>query len=94
MKKTIMILGSGVALGVYVPPLLLKQCWETKYRVEFEVIETLFLDSKLEKIIYNKKEFHYNSRIAIKAHQKKITYDNCYDREKILKTFNFGEKIA
>ena len=51
-----MILGSGVALGVYVPPLLLKQCWETKYRVEFEVIETLFLDSKLEKIIYNKKE--------------------------------------
>lgn len=92
MKNITMILGSGVALGVYVPPLLLEQELKSKYLVEFEVIESLFLDSKLEKIIFNKKIFHNNSRIAVKAHQKTIEYSDCYDLQKIKMLFTLWEE--
>lgn len=87
MKNTTVILGSGVALGVYVPPLLLEQALKNKYAVEFEIIESLFLDSKLDRIVFNKKIFHENNRIAVKAHQKKIEYADCYDMKKIMMLF-------
>lgn len=88
MKEKIIILGSGIALGVYVPPLLFTNKLIYKnFNVQFEVLESLFLEKIHIKILNNKKMFHSNVRIAVKGHQKVSNYEDYYDKEKLQNLF-------
>lgn len=63
---TITILCSGVALGVYIPAILLDYQLRNKgIATEVVVLENLFTDEKKEKILVNKKAFHQSFRVAL-----------------------------
>lgn len=69
-KRKIAILGSGIALGVYIPALRLKDYLKKLgYEVSAYILEELFPTHVQEKLIYNKQVFHKDFRIAKKAHQ-------------------------
>lgn len=86
------ILGSGIALGVYVPPLLFLQSLEEKVYKNFTIIEEIFTEDKCLKILENKKIFHKSFRIAKKAHQLPVAIEQCIDQEKLLYLFKRWEK--
>lgn len=68
--NNITILGSGIALGVYIPALRLRDLLKSKgYAVQVIILEQLFGSDVLKKLDINKKMFHNNFRIAEKAHQ-------------------------
>lgn len=68
--KNIAILGSGIALGVYIPALRLRDYLKSKgYDVQIIILEQLFSADALGKLGVNKRVFHNNFRIAEKAHQ-------------------------
>ena len=59
------ILASGIALGVYVPALLLRDNL-VRHGIDAEVVlfESLYTNGKLEKVQQNKWHFHNNVRLA------------------------------
>lgn len=64
------ILCSGVALGVYIPGLLLRNRLENKkIPVEVVVVESLYKEGKKETIVKNKKAFHNNFSVAKLGHK-------------------------
>jgi hypothetical protein len=64
--KTITILCSGVALGVYIPAILVDYQLRCKGAVtEVVVLESLMVKEKQAKIIQNKKAFHQSFRVAL-----------------------------
>ena len=68
------ILASGVALGVYIPALILEyQLKKRKVGTDVEVIENLISEEKRVRILENKKAFHDNFRLALKG--RKMTKD-------------------
>lgn len=82
------VLGSGIALGVYVPPLLFAQSIGDKYSYNFSVLENTFTQEICNKILNNKSIFHKNFRIAKKAHQLPMEIEHCIDQNKLTNLFN------
>ncbi len=76
------ILCSGIALGVYIPGLLLRDALEPDIKAEIFVLENLFPENLQDNIIRNKEAFHSSMRIATKGHQKVTDLSsNCSDKE-------------
>lgn len=72
MNQTVTLLGSGVALGVYIPALLVEyQLQRRGVATEVVVLESLFRLEKQRRIRDNQKAFHRSFRIAL-AGQKLI----------------------
>lgn len=66
MSQRISILCSGVALGVYVPGLLLgESIAKNGEAYDAFVLESLFSEEKLEMVLRNKKAFHASFRVAL-----------------------------
>lgn len=66
MSERISILCSGVALGVYVPGLLLgESIARNGGDYDAFVLESLFSEDKLEMVLRNKKAFHASFRVAL-----------------------------
>jgi hypothetical protein len=64
-RRAIIILCSGVALGVYIPALWVN--YQLKMRgaaTEVVVLESLFTDEKQKKVLENKTAFHQNFAVA------------------------------
>ncbi|NLW46109.1 MAG: UDP-glucuronosyltransferase [Firmicutes bacterium] len=62
----ITVLCSGVAMGVYIPAILLDYQLRTKgIPTEVVVLENLIADEKKKKILENKKAFHQSFRVAL-----------------------------
>lgn len=69
-RRTVSILCSGVALGVYVPGLLLRRDLRARgVAAEVFVLEALFPDSKRETVARSKVAFHQSFRMAVAAHR-------------------------
>jgi hypothetical protein len=67
---TITVLCSGVALGVYIPAILIsRQLKRRGFATEVAVLETYLQKDKISKLAGNKKAFHHNFRIAKTAHK-------------------------
>ncbi len=65
-KSKISILCSGVALGVYIPAILIYyQLKKANINIEVIVLENLLADDKKSKLLENKKAFHKNFRFAL-----------------------------
>ena len=65
-EKTITILCSGVAMGVYIPAILLD--YQLKSRgvpTDVCVLENLMTDEKKKKVLENKRAFHQSFRLAL-----------------------------
>jgi hypothetical protein len=76
----ITILGSGVALGVYIPALLVDyQLKKQKINTEFIVLEKYYTTESQEKLSLHKKAYHKSFSIALMAH--KMTRDIQYSLE-------------
>jgi hypothetical protein len=91
----ITILGSGIALGTYIPCLLLRDLlYKQNIITDIEIIENLYDEIILNKLITNKYQYHKNARIAIKAHQlPHSTIDNVNrERKEILLQKWYAEK--
>jgi hypothetical protein len=64
-QQTITILCSGVALGVYIPALLVDYQLRTRgLATEVVVLESLFTEEKQRKILENKRAFHQSFAVA------------------------------
>ncbi|WP_375515790.1 hypothetical protein [uncultured Nostoc sp.] len=73
-KTIITILGSGVALGVYIPALLVNyQLKQQKLNTEVVVLERYYKDESIEKLKKYKKAYHNNFSVALMGH--KMTKD-------------------
>lgn len=69
-NERVTILCSGVALGVYIPGLLLRNRLEDRQvPVEVVVVENLYKEGKKETIVKNKKAFHNNFSVAKLGHK-------------------------
>lgn len=78
------ILSSGVALGVYIPPLIINKQLRTKgINTEFYVIETLIQEEKIDNILKNKFVFHRNFKIALIGQKLSEKSDYGLDKGKI-----------
>lgn len=82
------ILASGIALGVYVPALLLRDNL-VRHGIDAEVVlfESLYTNGKLEKVQQNKWHFHNNVRLAIKGHQLPSKVSDAVDAEEKKRLF-------
>ena len=66
MSKPVAILCSGVALGVYIPALLMNyQLKKQNIPTEVMVLENLIIDEKRQKINENKMAFHKSFQVAL-----------------------------
>jgi hypothetical protein len=83
------ILCSGIALGVYVPGLLLRDALEPDRKAEIFVLENLFPNNYKDDILRNKEAFHSNMRIAKKGHQKATDLSNHCSRERLEELFQY-----
>lgn|GEM_PF-355575 len=83
-KETVTILCSGVALGVYIPAVLIDyQLKKHGIKTEVVVLENLLADDKKVKINENKKAFHKNFRLALTGQKlARDLYPTC-SQEKI-----------
>jgi hypothetical protein len=69
-NTTITILGSGVALGVYIPALLVNyQLKKQKLDTEVVILESYYNDDSKEKLKSYKKAYHNNFSIALMGHR-------------------------
>jgi len=69
-ENLVTILCSGVALGVYIPALLLNYQLKTNgLKTDVIVLESLYSDEKKRKILENKKAFHNNFSVAKIGHK-------------------------
>ncbi len=83
MWERISILCSGVALGVYVPGLLLGESIARNGGVyDAFVVESLFSEDKLEMVMRNKKAFHASFRIALTGQKIPNNIESSIDEEK------------
>lgn len=93
MNRKITILGSGIALGVYVPALRLRDYLiNKKYEVEVIILEELFTPIEKKKLLTNKQIFHSSFRIAKKAHQIAADMTRICDTNLVERLFNTWEK--
>ncbi|MBN3960038.1 hypothetical protein [Nostoc sp. NMS8] len=69
-NATITILGSGVALGVYIPALLVNyQLKQQKLNTEVVVLENYYKNESKDKLKIYKKAYHENFSIALMGHR-------------------------
>lgn len=95
MKSNInIILSSGVALGAYVPPLLVYNHLKALgYNAEFFVIENLIDDKKKNNIIKNKFAFHRNFKIALTGQKLSERSDYGINSEKVQLLYKEWDKL-
>ena len=92
-KKKIAILGSGIALGVYIPALRLRDYLRgLGYQVGVYILEELFPLQVQEKLIHNKQIFHKDFRLAKKAHQLPGDMTKSCAEDLVNKLFLYWEK--
>ncbi len=87
------VLGSGVALGVYIPALLIeKQLNEKGLQTKMFVIENLFSQHKQDKILENKRAYHNDFRVALMGQKIKGNYFSSFDSSLITHLYNSWKK--
>lgn len=68
--RKVTVLGSGVALGVYIPALLLNhQLRELELKSEALILESYYTSESLEKLKAYKKAYHSNFSVALMGHR-------------------------
>ncbi len=78
---TVTILASGVALGVYLPALILEyQLKKRGLNTDIAVIENLVEEEKKNRILVNKKAFHENFRLALKGRKMMKDMSSSFDK--------------
>jgi hypothetical protein len=89
VKEVITICGSGVALGVYVPALLVCRCLEQCGGTgDVVVIENLMDQEKKDKMVVNKKLFHENFRLALTGQKLSRSLRPLLDEGKVSELFH------
>ncbi len=82
-NASITILGSGVALGVYIPALLVNsQLRKQHLNTEVVVLENYYTTESREKLKAHKQAYHSNFSIALMAHR--MTKDVQYSLDEVL----------
>lgn len=90
----ILLLASGVALGVYIPPIIIcKQLKKAGIDTEFFVIENLIIDDKIENILKNKFAFHIDFKIALTGQKLSAVSDYGIDRYKVQSLYVYWDEI-
>lgn len=70
IERVVSILCSGMGLGVYIPSLLLEyQLNQRGVKTDFFVVESYFIEEKLEKLKENKKAFRESFSVALLGHR-------------------------
>ncbi len=91
--QTVTILASGVALGVYIPALILEyQLKKRKVNTDVAVIENLISEEKKAKILDNKKAFHDNFRLALKGRKMTKDMSSTLDESLVAELFGLWEQ--
>jgi hypothetical protein len=86
--QTVTILVSGVALGVYLPGLILEyQLKIRNVRTDVAVIENMVEQEKKSKILVNKKAFHDNFRLALKGRKMMKDMSETFDQNLVDELF-------
>ncbi len=81
-KTPITILGSGVALGVYIPALLVNyQLRSQQLNTEVVVLENYYTSESKEKLSVHKKAYHNSFSTALMAHKMTKDIQFSLDRE-------------
>jgi hypothetical protein len=69
-KPTVTILCSGVALGVYIPALLLNyQLEQQQFKTDVVILEHLYTPESQQKLKSHKQAYHQNFSMALMAHR-------------------------
>jgi hypothetical protein len=90
----ILILSSGVALGVYVPPLIINNQLRSRgINTDFYVIENLIQNSKISNILKNKIAFHRNFKLALIGQKYSKMSNYGLDDEKVSLLFLNWDKF-
>jgi hypothetical protein len=85
-NSTVTILCSGVALGVYIPALLLNhQLQQQQLKTEVVILEHLYTSASQQKLKDHKRAYHQNFSMALMAH--KMTKDIQFSLDDELVTF-------
>lgn len=93
MSETVTLLGSGVALGVYIPALLVDyQLQRLGVDTEIIVLESLFQSEKQRRILDNKKAFHRSFRIALAGQKMAGDLASHYDFTAVEEMFDRWER--
>ena len=92
--SSILFLSSGVALGVYVPPLIMSNQLRAKgINTEFFVIENLIHENKLGNILMNKYAFHRSFKTALVGQKLSEKSDYGIDNQKVQLLYDQWDKI-
>jgi hypothetical protein len=91
--QTITILASGVALGVYLPALILEyQLRKRNVNADVAVIENMVVEEKKNKILDNKKAFHENFRLALTGRKMTKDMSSSFDETLTAELFDTWKK--
>ena len=83
-NSIVTILSSGVALGVYVPPLIMhNQLRSGGVNSDFIVLESIYQDEMQAKILDSKFAFHRNFKLAQLGHRMAKTMTLNHDKVKL-----------
>lgn len=83
MGRKFLVLGSHIALGVYVPAIIIARFLKRKgQQVDFCYHEDLYIDEKKSGISKNKYQFHKNYRLAQVAHSMPSRNESAVDPKK------------
>jgi hypothetical protein len=87
-KSIVTLLSSGVALGVYVPPLIMhNQLRARGVDADFVVLESIYQDKIQSKILNSKFAFHRNFKLAQLGHKVAKTITSNLDKGKVEAVF-------
>jgi len=93
-KGTLVILSSGVALGAYIPPLIIhNQLKEKGVDTQFYVIENLIRKDKQDNILKNKFAFHRDFNVALVGQKLSQKSDYGIDQELVETLFSQWRKV-
>lgn len=91
-KPTVTILCSGVALGVYIPALLLNyQLQQHQVQTDVAILEHLYTPASQQKLNEHKQAYHKNFAIALMGHKMTKDIQFSLDRELVEFTLNSWE---
>jgi hypothetical protein len=81
---TVTVLGSGVAMGVYIPALLLaRQLADRGVASEVAIIETLYTPAALELLSRHRKAYHDSFSLALLGHRRTRDIQPSLDPERV-----------
>jgi hypothetical protein len=89
-SQKVQILCSGVALGVYIPGLILgRQLNKRGFSTEIQVFENMQHQDKVDKILKNKFAFHNSFKVALTGQKLSGDISHSLDKAKIENLFNY-----